>query len=110
MLISMPFAFFINAYPFLQARMFSAPPGKPKSEKFIIFLHAQGEWKPLRQSETAMPLYRLEYLARNHYYRNELSGFLNSLEPAIKAQPDSIAFIKITESDSIAAITRPFAK
>lgn len=76
LLFTIPFVSYIDFFPFMRMAMFAerVSPDTPQ-EKYLLFINDRRWQAPPNYFNSGS----FDYLARNHYYRNESSLFLEKL-------------------------------
>jgi len=87
--LALPFIFQTTFYPFFRFGMFAEPVRfKMQEERFVLVkISPAGQAEPYVPNNIGMGKSKLDYLLRNHYYRNEMPQFLDELSTLL---PDSL--------------------
>jgi hypothetical protein len=86
---ALPFILQTDIYPFLRYAMFAEPVRhKIQEESFFLKFYDKGEAVVIFETEE-IGLYKstVDYLLRNHYYRNEADKFLQKIKHSLTTVP-----------------------
>lgn len=106
---TVPFILQTDFYPFLRFGMFAEPVRhKIQEEQFFLnFYDKEGNLLKYNTQQFGLYKSKLDYLLRNHYYRNEPDVFLHKLKPSLFYIPGlaKADFMKSINSDTIVVAT-----